>query len=185
MRYGRVDAQSDKEVPINSRLPGGAAPFHDADGKHPEKESKNQTPDHHLRRVFYRMGLNDEEIVALSGAHTLGRAHKDRSGLVSMTETKYTKDGPGRTTGGMSWTPNWLQFDNSYFKLLKQAKEGRGDPELLRLVTDACVLEDDGFRPFAEKYERDEAAFFADYAKAHAKLSELGSTFSPPGGITI
>lgn len=26
----------------------------------------------HLRKVFYRMGLNDEEIVALSGAHTLG-----------------------------------------------------------------------------------------------------------------
>lgn len=26
------------------------------------------------------MGLNDEEIVALSGAHTFGRAYKDRSG---------------------------------------------------------------------------------------------------------
>lgn len=26
------------------------------------------------------MGINDEEIVALSGAHTFGRAYKDRSG---------------------------------------------------------------------------------------------------------
>ena len=26
------------------------------------------------------MGFNDREIVALSGAHTVGRAHKDRSG---------------------------------------------------------------------------------------------------------
>ena len=29
--------------------------------------------------------------------------------------TKYTKDGPG-TPGGSSWTPEWLKFDNSYFK---------------------------------------------------------------------
>ena len=30
----------------------------------------------HLRNVFYRMGFGDEGIVALSGAHTLGRAFK-------------------------------------------------------------------------------------------------------------
>ena len=35
----------------------------------------------HLRKVFYRMGLSDQEIVALSGAHTLGRAKPDRSGF--------------------------------------------------------------------------------------------------------
>lgn len=29
-------------------------------------------------------------------------------------------------------------------------------------------------RPFAEKYAADQDAFFADYAVAHAKLSELG-----------
>lgn len=32
-----------------------------------------------------------------------------------------------------------------------------------------------GRRPFAEKYLDDQDAFFADYAAAHAKLSELGS----------
>ena len=35
----------------------------------------------HLRNVFYRMGLNDQEIVVLSGAHTLGRAYPSRSGF--------------------------------------------------------------------------------------------------------
>lgn len=35
------------------------------------------------------MGMNDEEIVALSGAHTLGRAWKDRSGL-GAEQTKFT-----------------------------------------------------------------------------------------------
>jgi hypothetical protein len=34
-------------------------------------------------------------------------------------------------------------------------------------------------------YANDEAAFFADYAAAHKKLSELGSKFSPAGGIRI
>ncbi|KAH0871673.1 hypothetical protein HID58_078695 [Brassica napus] len=51
----------------------------------------------HLRDVFYRMGLSDKDIVALSGGHTLGRAHPERSGF----------DGP--------WTQEPLKFDNSYF----------------------------------------------------------------------
>ena len=35
-----------------------------------------------LRDVFYRMGFNDQEIVALSGAHALGRCHSTYSGYV-------------------------------------------------------------------------------------------------------
>lgn len=35
----------------------------------------------HLRNVFHRMGLSDQEIVALSGAHTLGRSYPSRSGF--------------------------------------------------------------------------------------------------------
>lgn len=33
-----------------------------------------------LRATFNRMGFNDREIVALSGAHALGRCHADASG---------------------------------------------------------------------------------------------------------
>lgn len=37
----------------------------------------------HLRYVFGKYdSMTDEDIVALSGAHTLGRAFKDRSGTV-------------------------------------------------------------------------------------------------------
>jgi len=35
----------------------------------------------HVRDIFYRMGFNDQEIVALLGAHALGRCHTDRSGF--------------------------------------------------------------------------------------------------------
>ena len=52
----------------------------------------------HLRDVFHRMGMSDRDIVALSGAHTLGRCHFVRSGY----------DGP--------WTHNPLKFDNEYLK---------------------------------------------------------------------
>ncbi len=34
-------------------------------------------------------------------------------------------------------------------------------------------------RPYAEKYAADQGVFFADYAKAHAKLSELGVEWDP------
>jgi L-ascorbate peroxidase len=61
------------------------------------------------------MGFNDQEIVALSGAHTIGRAKPTRSGF-GKESTKYTVNGPG-TPGGSSWTPEWLVFDNTYFKV--------------------------------------------------------------------
>lgn len=50
----------------------------------------------------------------VTGAHTLGRVKKDRSGF-GKEKTKYTENGPG-TPGGTSWTIEWLKFDNSYFK---------------------------------------------------------------------
>ncbi|KAK4346945.1 hypothetical protein RND71_033284 [Anisodus tanguticus] len=91
----------------------------------------------HLRDVFYRMGLADKDIVALSGGHTLGRAHPDRSGF----------DGP--------WTKEPLKFDNSYFvELIKEDSEG-----LLKLPTDRALVEDSQFRPYVELYAKDGEAF--------------------------
>ncbi|XP_059630731.1 probable L-ascorbate peroxidase 6, chloroplastic/mitochondrial isoform X2 [Cornus florida] len=163
MRYGRVDVSGPDQCPEEGRLPDAGPP----------------SPAGHLRDVFYRMGLNDKEIVALSGAHTLGRSRPDRSGW-GKPETKYTKDGPG-APGGQSWTVKWLKFDNSYFKDIKE----RRDEDLLVLPTDAALFEDPSFKVYAEKYAEDEDAFFKDYAEAHATLSNLGAKFEPPEGIVL
>ncbi|OAY23434.1 probable L-ascorbate peroxidase 6, chloroplastic/mitochondrial isoform X1 [Manihot esculenta] len=163
MKYGRVDVSAPEDCPEEGRLPSAGPP----------------KPADHLREVFYRMGLNDQEIVALSGAHTLGRSRPDRSGW-GKPETKYTKSGPG-APGGQSWTAEWLKFDNSYFTDIKE----RRDEDLLVLPTDAVIFEDSSFKVYAEKYAADQEAFFKDYAEAHAKLSNLGAKFDPPQGIVL
>ncbi|KAL3718849.1 hypothetical protein ACJRO7_003887 [Eucalyptus globulus] len=131
---------------------------------HPGREDKPQPPPEgrlpdatkgcdHLRQVFgVQMGLSDKDIVALSGGHTLGRCHKERSGFEG------------------TWTANPLIFDNSYFKELLSGEK----KELLQLPSDKALLADPVFRPLVEKYAADEDAFFEDYAEAHLKLSELG-----------
>ncbi|CAA7403503.1 unnamed protein product [Spirodela intermedia] len=111
----------------------------------------------HLREVFGRMGLSDKDIVALSGGHTLGQAHRERSSFEGK------------------WTEDPLKFDNSYFlNLVAGEKE-----ELLKLPTDKALVADPALRHYVDLYSKDEEAFFRDYAESHKKLSELG--FTPPG----
>ncbi|KAF1873544.1 hypothetical protein Lal_00027582 [Lupinus albus] len=106
----------------------------------------------HLRDIFFRMGLTDKDIVALSGGHTLGKAHLERSGF----------DG--------QWTRDPLKFDNSYFVELLKADS----KDLLKLPTDKALVEDPKFRQYVELYATDEDIFLKDYAVSHKKLSQLG-----------
>jgi len=135
-----------------------------------------------LLQTLFPSPTKDEEIVALSGAHTFGRAYKDRSGE-GAEKTKFT-DGSKQMRfdgkeakyqpGGSPWTEKWLIFDNSYFQTIPDPDS---DPELLKLSTDCTLFDDDDFKPFAEKFRDSQEAFFESYAKAHKKLSELGSKF--------
>jgi L-ascorbate peroxidase len=188
IRYGRVDAMGPEQCSPEGNLPDGNPNAHGTyGGAGGTASTEDTTPHGHLRKVFYRMGFNDEEIVALSGAHTLGRAYKDRSG-VGAEQTKFT-DGSSSTsatllradgteatykTGGSPWTKNWLIFDNSYYHTIS---DPNADPELLKLQTDLTLFDDPSFKVYAEKFRDSQDAFFEAYAKAHKKLSELGSKF--------
>lgn len=149
----RTDDKDGTGCPANGRLPDAAQGAQ------------------HLRDVFYRQGFNDQEIVALSGAHTLGRCHKSRSGF----------DGP--------WTRSPLRFNNSYFKHLLEEewvkREWDGNEQftdkktttLMMLPTDIALIKDDKFKPWVEKYAADEKLFFDDFAAAYGKM--LGNGTKP------
>lgn len=136
-------------IPFRMGRPDAVEQLCTPDGRLPDATKRMG----HLRDVFYRMGLSDKDITALSGAHTLGRAHEERSGF----------DGP--------WTKIPVTFDNSYFvEILKDEP----DPDLLRLTSDLALLDIPETRALCELYAKDQSAFFADYVDAHVKLSELG-----------
>ncbi|CAD6916813.1 unnamed protein product [Tilletia controversa] len=148
-RPGRQDALAENCTP-DGRLPDG-----------------DKGPDH-IRFIFNRMGFNDQEIVALSGAHALGRCHTDRSGF----------DGP--------WTFSPTSFTNAYFQLLFDSKwnlrkwegpiqyQDKETSSLMMLTTDMALVQDKKFRKYAELYAKSEDKFFEDFSAAFNKLLELG-----------
>ena len=157
-KYGRVDEMDPSKVTRNGRLP-------DADkGDHAGPKTTQG-----LRDVFYRMGFDDQEIVALSGAHALGRCHADASGYV----------GP--------WSSTPLLFNNSYYGLLKGLKWTENtktkkfqyeDPsgQLMMLPSDIVLLEDENFKKYVDVYAKDQKKFFADFKNAFEKLELLGTS---------
>ncbi|KAI1341613.1 cytochrome c peroxidase [Xylariaceae sp. FL0016] len=127
----------------------------------------------HLRDIFYRMGFNDQEIVALAGAHALGRCHTDRSGF----------DGP--------WTFSPTVLTNDYYRLLLEEKwskrkwdgpaqfQDQGSKSLMMLPADYALIQDKAMKPWVQKYAKDNDAFFKDFSAVITKLFELGVPFKP------
>jgi cytochrome c peroxidase len=140
------------------------------------------------------MGFNDQEIVALAGAHALGRCHTDRSGF----------DGP--------WTFSPITFSNGtqmiicaiffhvdakltvlltmkdYFQRLVQErwseKKWTGPKQfqdrsgkLMMLPADLALLKDRAFSKHVYAYAKDSELFFKDFAAAFGRLLELGVPF--------
>ncbi|KAK0748229.1 heme peroxidase [Apiosordaria backusii] len=125
----------------------------------------------HLRNIFYRMGFNDQEIVALSGAHALGRCHTDRSGY----------SGP--------WTFSPTVLTNDYYKLLIEEKwqwkkwngpkqyEDKKTQTLMMLPADMAIIQDKKFKEWVKVYAADNDKFFQDFSAVVKKLFELGVPF--------
>ena len=124
----------------------------------------------HIRKIFNRMGFDDQEIVVLiGGGHVLGKCHIENSGY----------DG--------QWVDNPLKFDNEYFQELfenqwkqKEVKQTgkiqyvNDDEDLIMLPTDILMIKDEEFKKWSEIYYKDNDRFMIDFAVAWKKLTELG-----------
>ncbi|CDO76660.1 hypothetical protein BN946_scf184695.g1 [Trametes cinnabarina] len=122
----------------------------------------------HIRAIFYRMGFNDQEIVALIGGHALGRCHRDRSGF----------EGP--------WTFSPTSVTNEFYRLLLNEKwvwkkwdgpkqlEDKTTHSLMMLPTDYALVQDKEFKKWVKAYAEDEQLWFKDFSAALSKLFELG-----------
>lgn len=147
-RWGRADAR-ESNCP-DGRLPDAA-------------QGAN-----HVRDVFTRLGFNDQETVALIGAHALGECHAENSGFV----------GP--------WTHDKVGFNNNFFveltgndwlvnkdaKLLQYKDAATG--KLMMLPADMALLFDPSYKKWVSAYAQDDDKFQADFAKAFQKLMEVG-----------
>jgi L-ascorbate peroxidase len=98
-----------------------------------------------LKATFARMGLGPRELVALSGAHTLGFAQR------------------------RPFTPDPWVFSNSYFRQLLAQPNGAFQP------TDQALLHDPELRRYVELYADNEARWLADFADAFRRLTWLGN----------
>jgi len=152
-RFGRVDAKS-SAASVSSQV-----------GRLPDGDKGVD----HLREIFHAKGFTDRQIVALSGAHTVGGCKADRSGFEGH------------------WTENPHVFDNGYFREMLAKKyepmtvAATGNPQhkhwwsrTVMLVSDLALLEEPAFRIWVEKYAEDQALFFEDFAAAWHKMQELG-----------
>nr|GMD65515.1 lignin-forming anionic peroxidase-like [Ipomoea batatas] len=126
---------------------------------------------------FASKGLNTRDMVALSGAHTLGQAQcflfRDRiygnrtdidAGFANTRRRNCPKEtGNGNLAPLDLVTPN--SFDNNYYKNLLQKKGLLQSDQVLFSggITDSIVSE----------YARNPQAFQADFASAMIKLSEI------------
>lgn len=138
-----------------------------------------------LIKIFQARGFNVQEMVALSGAHTIGFSHcKEFSSNIynysrtSSVDPTYnprfaqalknacanSKKDPSLSVFNDIMSPS--KFDNLYYQNLPKG--------LGLLKSDRLMAADPRTKAYVELYSRDQNAFFKAFAKAMEKLSDYG-----------
>lgn len=123
---------------IDSQVP-------DAEGKLPQETLDASS----LKKCFQKKGFTTRELVALSGAHTIG----------------------GKGFGSP------VTFDNSYYKILleKPWSSPAGMSTMIGLPSDHALVEDDECLRWVSEYAEDQNLFFEDFKNAYIKLVNCGA----------
>jgi peroxiredoxin len=150
--------------------------------------------DHIRSEVFYRMGFNDQEIVALlSGGHVYGRCHPTASGYAGKWvehPTEFSNDYASDMIAD-DWrlvdnSDTWLDAQgagelrpahgNRQYINQKPLKPGEEPEDALQmmLLSDMVLAWDSKFRFYLEKYAENEDWLTEDFGVAFKKLTELG-----------
>lgn len=118
-----------------------------------------------LRARFYPRGFDDKDIVALSGAHTLGRVG-----------------------GGGPFVAESNKFKNDYFKNLlwfqdrreRGLSEKTGPPERpnFQLPSDIHLLDDPKTLALVREYGNNQNSFFNQFVKSYNKMVSVGTPFA-------
>lgn len=151
----------------------------------------------HVRNeVFYRMGFNDQEIVALlCGGHVYGRCHPTASGYAgpwvehpTQFSNEYAADMIEDEWTLVSHDDKWLDDQgaaelrpapgNRQFVNKQQGKIDDDEPNQMMLVSDMILAWDPAFKTHLEVYAGDETRLKDDFGRAFKKLTELGCGFS-------
>ncbi|XP_074584675.1 putative L-ascorbate peroxidase 6 isoform X1 [Curcuma longa] len=104
-----------------------------------------------LKDCFFKKGFSTQELVALSGAHTIG----------------------GKGFGSP------VIFDNAYYKILleKPWASSAGMSSMIGLPSDRAIADDDECLRWIKLYAVDQEKFFGDFKNAYIKLVNSGASW--------
>mmetsp|Transcript_55373 Transcript_55373/g.82384 ORF Transcript_55373/g.82384 Transcript_55373/m.82384 type:complete len:418 (-) Transcript_55373:271-1524(-) len=130
-----------------------------------------------LRLYFTSLGLSESELVAICGAHDLGR----HVTLLNMTKsclkilTRDCLENAPVSIPFVSKDPD--TFSNEYYKaLLRWYDRNVTLGEVAFIPTDVNLVVDEGLRVYVEKYAKDEGLFFREFTSAYQKLVDATAT---------
>lgn len=131
------------EIPVRLGRVDSLTP--DPEGRMPEESLDAPR----LKESFQGKGFSTQELIALTGAHTIGS-----KGFGSPTV-----------------------FDNSYYKILleKPWMSSGGMSSMIGLPSDRALVEDEECLRWITKYANDQDLFFKDFKNAYIKLVNSGA----------